>query len=553
MSVDMPLFSIVTPVYDPPVDMLGAAIESVLAQTYAGWELILVDDCSPNVAVREALRAYAAKDARIRVIERTTNGHIVAASNDGVAAARGEFIALLDHDDVLAPSALQRNAEVIGEHADVDYIYSDEDLIQGHQRLAPFVKPCWSPERLRSQNYCCHFSVLRTSLVREVGGFREGFEGSQDHDLILRVAERARRVEHIPEILYHWRIHENSTAGNGASKPYALEAGRRAVEEHLGRIGISGTVETLGPGRYRVHRRLPPERRVSLIIPTRGSAALVWGRSTVLVTRAVRSALEMTAHGDVEVVVVYDGPTPPDVIDELRAIAGEKLVLVRYDEPFNYSRKVNFGVLASTGDRLVLLNDDVEVRSPNWLEELLAPLEEPDVGMTGAKLFFADTTIQHAGLAFLRGSYEHPFRGLPAETSGHASIAMIDREVSGVTGACVGMRRDTFFEAGGLAERLPGSYNDVDLCYKVRALGYRILYMAHCELFHFESQTRDPKTPVSDSAFVRRRWGLPGRDPYTPVYPNMPLPWAEQRRIKRRRRALAQVLQDGGPLATMRG
>ena len=530
-----PLFTVVTPVYNPPIDALSAAIESVLGQTFADWELVLVDDCSPDPVVRQTLRRYAARDPRIRVIERSENGHIVKASNDGVAAARGRFIALLDHDDVLASNALSRNAAVIGRHDDVDYVYSDEDKIDAHgKHYGRFDKPDWSPERLRTHNYCCHLSVLRTDLVREVGGFREGYDGSQDHDLILRVTERARRIHHISEVLYHWRVVPGSAAGDTEAKPYAAEAGRRAVEDHLARSGVDGTVE-LGPyGLYRVRRSLPAERRVSIVIPTLGSSTMVWGRSRVLVVEAVRSALAQTRHDNVEVVVVYDEPTPRAVLDDLMTIAGNRLVLVPFKEKFNYSRKVNFGVLASTGDRIVVLNDDVEVRSDDWIEELVAPLEEPGVGLTGAKLFFSSTAIQHAGLAYLRGGYQHPFHKMPGDTPGPFADLFATREVSGVTGACVAMRRETFFEVGGLAEGLPESFNDVDFCYKVLRLGYRILYMAHCELFHFESQTREPTAMPADVRFMRRRWGVPERDPYMPVFPNMPLTAAEKRRIRLR-------------------
>jgi GT2 family glycosyltransferase len=540
-----PLFSIVTPVYNPPLDVLGAAVESVLAQSFAGWELILVDDRSPDPKVREALRSFAARDERIKVIERETNGHIVKASNDGIAAATGEFIVLLDHDDLLTTNALRRNSQEIAKFDDVDYLYSDEDKIDANGRFYDrFEKPIWSPERLRCQNYCSHLSVLRTALVREVGGFREGFDGSQDYDLVLRVTEQARRIVHIPEVLYHWRAIEGSAAADADAKPYAIEAGRRAVEEHLERCGIDASV-SVGPfGPHRIHRRLPADRRVSIVIPTRGSSSLVWGQSRPLVVEGVRSALANTTHQDIEIVVVYDEPTPRNVLDELRKIAGERLVLVPFREPFNYSRKVNLGVLASTGDRIVVLNDDVDVRTPEWLDELVAPLEEPDVGLTGAKLLFSSTAVQHVGLAFLRGGYHHPYRLMPNVDGGRFGQLVVSREVSGVTGACVAMRREMFFEVGGLAEGLPESFNDVDFCYKILRTGQRILFMANCELFHFESQTRDPKANFEDTVFMRRRWGIPVRDPFTPAYPHMPPTQAQvrERRLKEAQKRMAAQL-----------
>ncbi len=520
-----PMFSVITPVFDPPIAVLREAIESVLAQTFRDWELILVDDKSTDDAVRETLREFAQGDHRIRVIERDVNGHIVAASNDGVGAARGEFLALLDHDDVLSPQALQLNAGVITRRPQVDYVYSDEDLIgPDGRRYGAFKKPDWSPERLRAQNYCCHLSVLRTSLVREVGGFRPGFDGSQDHDLILRVTERARRVAHIPQVLYHWRAMPGSAAADPEAKPYALETGRRAVEDQVSRLGISGRVSVGSHGRYVVERELPERRRVSIVIPTIGSSGVIWGRRRCFVTEAVQSALASTDHANLEVVVVHDRPTPAAVLDELRAIAGDRLVLVPFGEPFNYSRKMNLGVVAATGDRLILLNDDTEVRSDRWVEELLGPLEEPDVGMTGAKLYFSSASIQHAGLACTNGEFRHPYRRAPGDTRGKADMLMINREVSGVTGACVGIRREVFLELGGLCEQLPNSFNDVDFSYKVRAAGKRILMMPRCELFHFETQTRKAVRNDWEMRFVRDRWGVAGRDPFTPEYPDMPRP-----------------------------
>jgi glycosyltransferase involved in cell wall biosynthesis len=520
---EAPLFSIVTPVYNPPIDALQDTINSVLKQSFRDWEWILVDDKSTDPNVLTTLRAAAAADPRIRVIERETNGHIAAASNDGVEAARGQFIALLDHDDLLVRTALERNARVIEEFDDVDYIYSDEDKIDAKgKHYDVFEKPPWSPERLRAQNYCCHFSVLRTSLVREVGAFRPGYDGSQDHDLILRVTERARRVEHIQKVLYHWRVVPGSEAGVAGAKPYAADAGRRAVQDHLDRMGIKAeAVPGPFPGVIQLHRQLPAERTVSIIIPTIGSTGLVWGRERVLVVEAVRSALAHTKHENLEIVVVYDAPTPLEVLSELREIAGDKLVLVPFMEKFNYARKMNFGVLASRGKRLILLNDDVEVRTDNWVEELLAPLEEPDVGMTGAMLLFSSNTIQHVGHSYYRGHYAHPGARSAYTDTGIWGTHHLNREVSGVTAACAGMRREVFLEVGGFSEQFPANFNDVDLCYKVRVMDYRIVTLGVVELFHFESMTREKGFKKWEMKQMRDRWGFPIRDPYTPVFPGM--------------------------------
>lgn len=511
-----PLFSIVTPVYDPPIDVLKECIESVIAQDFDDWEMILVDDFSPTAAVPIVIGQYAQQDARIRLVERDTNGHIVVASNDGLRLARGEFTALLDHDDLLAPTALSRVAEAVAEHDDVDYVYTDEDKVGEDGRFfAAFHKPAWSPERLRGQMYTSHLSVLRTELVREVGGFREGFEGSQDHDLVLRVTERARRVVHIPEVLYHWRAAAGSTAVDIEAKPYANDAGLRAVQEHLDRVGVRATaVAGAESGRYEVRRELDPGVRVSLVIPTMGQSAFVHGEQRVLVVEAVRSALALTGHPDVEVVVVYDAPTPAYVLDQLREVAGDRLVLVRYDVPFNFSTKMNLGVSHASGDRIVFLNDDVEAISQGWLEQLVAPLDEPDVGLTGSKLYYADQTVQHAGHAYFNAGYHHPFRFRTRDEAGPFGELFVSREVTGVTAACAAMRRDTYFEVGGFTETLPANFNDVDLCYKVAAAGLRTLFIANSELFHFESQTRVAQVAAWERLAVAGRWGVPTEDAY---------------------------------------
>jgi glycosyltransferase involved in cell wall biosynthesis len=511
-----PLFSIVTPVYDPPLDVLKECIESVLAQDFEDWEMILVDDFSPSEAVPTVIAHYAAEDARIRLVERDTNGHIVVASNDGLDAARGEFVALLDHDDLLAPTALSRVAAEIERHDDVDYVYTDEDKVGADGRFyGTFHKPDWSPERLRGQMYTSHLSVLRTELVREVGGFREGFEGSQDHDLVLRVTEQARRVVHVPEVLYHWRAVEGSTAVDIEAKPYANDAGLRAVQDHLDRLGVAATaVAGAESGRYEIRRALDPAVRVSLVIPTMGQSAVILGESRVLVVEAVRSALAHTDHEDVEVVVVHDTPTPPHVLDQLREVAGERLVLVPFDAPFNFSTKMNLGVSHASGERVVFLNDDVEAISDGWLEQLVAPLDEPGVGLTGAKLYYADQTVQHAGHAYFNAGYHHPFRFRTRDEAGPFGELFVSREVTGVTAACAAMTRETYIEIGGFTETLPANFNDVDLCYKVGRAGLRVLFIANSELFHYESQTRVPQVAEWERLAVVSRWGTPTEDAY---------------------------------------
>jgi GT2 family glycosyltransferase len=354
--------------------------------------------------------------------------------------------------------------------------------------------------------------------MERIGGFREGFDGSQDYDLVLRVTEQARRVVHIPEVLYHWRAVPGSAAADSTAKPYAYIAAMKAVTESLHRRHIAATVGPIDglPGNYRVTRRLDPDVPVSIIVPTRGSSGFVWGEKRVFVVEALRSALARTAHPIIEVVVVYDEETPDSVLAQLRQICGGRLVLVPYEGPFNFAEKINLGMLASNGSRLVLLNDDVEVISDGWLEQLVAPLDEPDVGMTGAKMYFADRTIQHAGLATQYGRHMHPYRGTSGSSPGPMCDLVVSREASGVTAACAGIRRDVFDAVGGMSELLPMNFNDVDLCNKVRHLGYRIVWLANCELYHFESRTRESTVHSWEEEFVAARWGEPGRDEYLP-------------------------------------
>ena len=515
-----PLFSVITPVYNPPVDVLEETVRSVLAQRFRDWELILVDDCSPNPAVRDVLRGLAASDERIRLIERETNGHIVAASNDGIDAARGEFIALLDHDDLLVPRSLMAMSRAIAANPDVDYLYSDERLVnQDGSPRGDFVKPAWSPERLRGQMYTCHLSVLRTSVVREVGGFHEGFDGSQDHDLVLRVTERARRVVHVPKVLYKWRAVPGSVVMDPQAKPYAWQAGLKAVQAHLDRVGAEATADFgVRTGVYELNRRLSDAVRLSVVIPTRGTEGLVWGERRCFVVEAVRSVLEQGGHENIEVVVVHDTSTPQRVLRELRHVAGEALRLVPYEKSFNFSEKCNLGVVASHGDVVVLLNDDVEISSPNFLPNLVAPLFEDGVGMTGANLVFSDGSVQHAGVVFRKQGPGHMFYKKPGGWPGPFNALLVNRECSGLTGACIAVRRSVYYEVGGMTEVLPHSYNDVDFSAKIAAAGLRRLWIANARAFHFESKSRVPTVHPWELKLLRSRWDFPLRDPYMPTY-----------------------------------
>jgi GT2 family glycosyltransferase len=511
-SATPPRVSLITAVYDPPLDAFADTARSVLGQTHTDWEWVLVDDRSPNPEVRAALRRLAEQDARVRVVERPENGGIVAASSDALAAARGEFVGLLDHDDVLETHALETMVAAVEEHPEADYLYSDQDRMRVDGAVhAPFLKPDWSPERLRHHMYCTHFSFLRRELALSVGGFRAGYDGSQDHDLVLRVTEQAREVVHVPEVLYHWREVPGSAAGDADAKPWAWDAGVRAVQDHLDRVGIPATASKgRAPGTYQVTREPDLETSVSVVIPTIGSSGVVRGEERVMVVETVRSVLAATEHQGIEFVVVYDDPTPPAVLEQLRALpwGRHRLTLVPFHEPFNYSRKNNLGALRASGDVLLFLNDDMEAESPGVVEQLIAPLREEGVGATGAKLLFESSRIQHAGLIYGSGTITHSYyrAAHPAALGAYGEL-FGNREVTALTGACVAVRREVFEAAGGFTEELPVNYNDVDFSLKVRHLGLRLVWLHAAVLFHFESISRDSAVRDWEKEFITDRWG----------------------------------------------
>ncbi len=515
-----PLFSIVTPVYRPAPGDLQATIDSVRSQTCGDWEWIIVDDHSDQSGVTAVLQSAADLDSRITVIERGTNGHIVAASNDGLERTSGQWIVLLDHDDLLLPQSLERIADALANHPSAGYVYTDEDKIDDQGNLSgEFRKPDWSPERLRHQMYLGHLSALRADIVHQVGGFHLGFDGSQDHDLALRVTELCEEVIHIPEVLYHWRIVPGSAASDPNAKDYATQSGVRAIQEHLNRLGRRGDIvssPTL-PHTYSISRQFDSDILVSVVIPTRGGTGVVWGEQRCFVVEAVRSVLEHTQHRLLEFVVVHDSDTPEYVLDQLRDLCGQRLVLKEYSRPFNFSEKCNLGFLASSGDIIILLNDDIEVRSDTFIEQLCAPLWERSVGMTGARLTFADDTLQHAGLIFQDAEFQHAYSGYPNSSTGFFSELEIDREVSGLTGACLALRREVYEEVGGFYLGLPNNFNDVDFSYKVRALGLRLVWLSGVWATHFESKSRVTRVLPLEIKIVTDRWGKPSYDTFMPM------------------------------------
>ena len=510
------MVSVLVPVWETPARLLQSAIDSVLAQTLESWELVLSDDGSRSTEVHEILGRAARSDRRITLVRNPINSGIVSASNLALRASHGKYIALMDHDDFLLPTALERATSVLEANPGCDLLYTDEAWVDDSGTVVgPFLKPNWSPERLRSQMYVNHLSVYRRSAVTGLGGFRHGFDGSQDYDLALRVSERSRQVIHLPEILYHWRIREGQVSGTNDPAVYA--AARRAIYEHCQRMNIDADVEQTDPlGIYRVHRRVTGKPLVSVVVPTRGTIGTIWGRDRTFVVAAIESVASKSTYPHLEYVVVFDASTPQDVLEQLRAICGNRLRLVRYDAPFNYARKMNLGAVAASGEYLVMLNDDIEVISHDWVETLLGLCQEPDVGMVGCALYFEDGTLQHGGHLYVDGSAGHIGYGAPGDYPGPVSALQMQRECSGVTAACALLRRSDYLDLGGLSRQFPVNFNDVDFSLKVRLSGKRIVWTPHAKLYHFESKTRDGSVGPSEVGHIRRRWGhvLDGEDPF---------------------------------------
>lgn len=502
--------SFMTPVYRPDLAHFTACAASVLGQTVSDWEWVIVDDGSHQPELSRYL-ADLRTDSRITVVTREENGGIVAASNDGLHRATGNVVALLDQDDVLAPQAASRVLETFAANPDATIIYSDRGHIDGDGQPTgrDFLKPQWSPVRLTGNMYLAHLTVLNRDSALAVGGFRTEFEGSQDHDLVLRMSELPGRVIHIPEVLYYWRMTPQSTAANADAKPYARTAGVRAVQEHLDRTGQKATAsESWAPGFYRV-TRTPPDVTASIVIPTMGSRARVWDQDRCLVAEAVASVCAQNYHVDYEIVVVYDDRDGLNLayLDDLRQTAGDRLRLVRFDRPFNFSEKINAGVLASVGEVIVILNDDIQVKTPTWLDDMVALAVLPGVGAVGVKLILEDGRIQHSALQVAPPADIHNADfGHDPSYGGYYGSLVVDHEVVGVTGACLAVKRSTFLEVGGFPEQLESSFNDVDFCFRLLDHGYRNVAAMGVELFHFESLSRDPTVNLDDFVKLRAFW-----------------------------------------------
>ncbi|MEZ2309409.1 glycosyltransferase [Paraburkholderia sp. RCC_158] len=485
-----PLISVVVPTYNTDLALLRNMIESVRAQVYPHWELCIADDASSRPEIAQTLREYAMRDSRVKVALREQNGHISDASNTALAIATGEFVALLDHDDILPEHALLLVAAAINAHPSARLFYSDEDkLTPEGQRCTPYFKSDWNPELFLVQNLFSHLGVYETALVREVGGFRKGFEGSQDHDLALRCVERAGHdaVQHIPHVLYHWRIVPGSTAGAASEKPYALTASIRAVQEHLARSGVGGTVQQSASdiGILRVRYALPsPAPLVSIVIPTRDGVDLL--------RQCIESIFAKTTYETFEIIVIDNGSVKTETLAYLDSLKSRPNVRVlRDDRSFNFSALNNAAVELADGEFICLLNNDIEVISPDWLDEMVSLAAQPRNGAVGACLWYPNETLQHGGVVLgLGGVAGHMHYKIRRGTLGYFGRAVATQNVSAVTAACLVVRRSVYVEVGGLDEEFAVAFNDVDFCLRVRQAGYRNVWTPHAELYHHESATR---------------------------------------------------------------
>ena len=513
-----PLISIVVPVYNTPQVFLRQMIESVQNQSYSEWELCIGNASPENKEMKKILEEYK-NDARIKEVEIPENKGISQNTNRAMEIASGEWIGLLDHDDLLAPNALYEIAKAVNEHPDAEVIYTDEDKVTTDlkEHFQPHLKPDFNLDLLRSNNYICHFFVASRDLIKRVGGFRPEFNGAQDYDLILRCTEQAKQIVHIPKILYHWRVHKASTADNPASKMYAFDAGKRAIEEHLVRCRTKGTVQhTKDLGFYRVKYEVCGEPLVSIIIPNKDQSEAL--------KKCLDSIREKTSYRNYEIIIVENNSEEPETFAFYKKIAGEKIKIVTWEGKFNYSAINNFGVRHARGDYLLLLNNDVEIINGDWLTEMLSHCQRKEVGIVGAKLYYPDNTIQHAGIIIgIGGVAGSVFVGLPRAFSGYLHKASIQLDLSAVTAACMLVKRSVFEQVGGLEEKLKVAFNDVDFCLRVREKGYLVVYDPYAELYHYESKTRgaeDTKEKIrrfqTEIEYMRSHWiGLLKKgDPY---------------------------------------
>ena len=527
-------FSIVVPLYNTPEKFLHEMIRSVIDQTYANWELCMADGSdAAHDSVEKICRQYMRKDPRIKYRRLEQNLGISGNTNACLEMAAGDYIGLFDHDDLLHPAALHEVMRAICEQ-DADFIYTDELTFSNKidNVITAHFKPDFAPDNLRANNYICHFTVFSASILKKIGGFRSEYDGSQDHDFILRATEQAEKIVHIPELLYYWRSHPNSVAADINSKTYAIDAGKRAVRDQIRRMGMDATVESSKafPTIYRIKYELKETPKVSIIIPNKNHCEDL--------KRCIRSIKRLTTYSNYEIVIVDNQSNEEDLVefyDQLRC--DDRTNIVSFDKEFNYSEANNFGVRYATGEYYILLNNDTEVISPAWIEEMLMYAQRDDIGAVGAKLYFPDHTIQHAGVILGLGPHRtagHAFSKVDGENLGYMGRLYYAQNVSAVTAACVMIPRRVWEAVNGLDTSFAVAFNDVDLCMRIRQMGYLIVWTPHAELYHYESKSRGSEnTPEKKKRFesevqrFRERWEkqLKEGDPY--YNPNLTLERAD--------------------------
>lgn len=495
-----PKISILVPMYNTPFNFFEELVDCLINQTYSNWELCLADG-SPEED--QSLKPIINKDERIKYKFLNENKGIAGNTNEAIAMATGDFIALFDHDDLLPVFSLYEVVKCINENPDVEFIYSDEDKITtlDKPRFNPHFKPDFSLDFLRANNYICHFSVFKKELMDKLGGERSKYDGAQDFDIILRVAETTDKIVHIPRVLYHWRVHPNSTAqADTEAKPYAFEAGVTVVQDHIDRMGLKGKAEHgASLGTYRIRYEVEGNPKISIVIPNKDGKEYL--------EPCINSILEKTTYDNYEIVVVENNSQKEETFEYYKELEkNDKIIVLKYPETgFNYSKIINYGVKNCTGDYIVQLNSDTKIITENWLEDMLGFAQREDVGAVGVKLFYPDNTIQHAGIVLgVDRVAAHLFRGLPRHAHGYFARESSIQDFSAVTAACMMSKKKVYEEVGYMDEDLAVAFNDLDFCLKIRQTGKLIVYDPFVELYHYESKIRGYEdTPEKKERFEK--------------------------------------------------
>ena len=524
-----PKFSIIVPLYHTPLKFLDDMIDSVKKQTYENWELCLANGSPEDEALDAQVHKHMSGDPRIKYVKLKENLGIAGNTNEALKLATGSYTALLDHDDFLAPNALFEFVKAINETGDADCLYSDEDKVdqEGKLHYFPHFKSDYNPDLLHTNNYICHFFAVKTSIIEKIGGFRPNFDGAQDFDLVLRCIDESKTIVHVPKILYHWRCHKGSTSANTDSKTYAFEAGKRALQEYYDRHGIEAKVETTSlPGYYKTTYLYTDRPLVTVIIPNKDHVEDL--------DRCVKSLLAQKEYTNLEILIIENNSEKPETfdyyetlkkLDDRIRVETWKMDDERHSEKhgFNYAAIQNFAAKRANGEYLLLLNNDTEVIDPDFLVSMVGYAKRKDVGAVGAKLLYENDTVQHAGVIVgVEGVAFHQFLEYPQHDPGYMGRACFSQDVSAVTGACLLIRKKVYEEVGGMDEHLAVSYNDVDLCLKLREKGYLVVYDAFAHLHHYESRSRGYEDSPQKKArlareaeYMKNKWKhVMGTDPY---------------------------------------